>query len=236
MLTSAKHFGAISLPPIKEVNAGHKAATEAAKAAKSHKPVVTSRTLAVMPLGAPDPRTAGDSVLTNTISRIASIKGNEKQMDAHKPFVLWLDLQDPTVWMLPISEKQLAPLYTEMRDGEVGTGALWFALYGRKDDPMIEMQGCDYRAIKMLHDGRFAQSPRVSAVIFAMPRVTVLMEHPSPSFPISPRFRASLLKLPFFTLDRSVCEWKTGLVVSYLDFQRTMVAEAARALVGFNPP
>lgn len=216
----------------------HKALEEKVKAKRAANPgkgTVTTSVMEVIPFGAPDPKKSGDSVLTNVISRVCSIKSNEKQSDSEKPFVLWLDLQDPTVWPLPISDEQLAPLYTAIRDGAVGTGGLWFALHGRKNDPMIEMQGCDYREIPMLHDGRFAQTKRVSAVVYSLPDKTVLMEHPSPAYPIPPGCRASLLKLPFFALDRSVCEWKPGIVTSYLDFQRKMVAAAAKALVAFNP-
>ena len=209
---------------------------QATRAANPGKPTITMSEMEVIPFGAPDPKKSGDSVLTNAISRVCSIKSNEEQSDPEKPFVLWLDLQDPTVWGLPMADEQLAPLYTEGRDGNVGVGALWFALYGRKNDPILEMQGCDYRAIRMLHDGRFVRTNRVAAVVYSLPHRTVLMEHPSPARPVTPKFRASLLKVPFFALDRSVCEWKPGLVTSYLDFQREMVDAAAKALVAFNPP
>jgi hypothetical protein len=56
---------------------------------------------------------------------------------------------------VPISEVQLSPLYTKPMDRRVGSGGLWFSLYGRKGDPMIEMRGLDYRIVRMLHDGRF---------------------------------------------------------------------------------
>jgi hypothetical protein len=189
-----------------------------------------------VPLGAPDRSKAGDSVLTNAISRICNIKKEEKQIDPSKPFVLWLDLQDPIVWGPSIAEQQLAPIYSEPKYGQVGTGALWFALYGRKGDPMIEMQGCDYRQVSMLHDGRFTLSAKISAVVYSLPRATILMEHPSPAMPLPPHFRASLLKTPFFRLELSQCEWTPGIVASYLNVQRTMVAETAKALVAFNPP
>jgi hypothetical protein len=100
---------------------------------------------------------------------------------------------------------------------------------------MLEMRGLDYREIAMLHDGRFALTEGVSAVVYSLPSLTVLMEHPSPALPIPAGIRASLLKAPFFGLDRSVSEWKPGLVQSYLRFQREMVAATAKALVASNP-
>jgi hypothetical protein len=209
-------------------------AVEKAKSANPNKPLIMMSPVSVTPMGAPNPDKAGDSILTNAISRICSTKSGERQSDPNKPFVLWLDLQDPTVWGLPISDEQLAPLWTQ-RDGAIGSGALWFALYGRKDDPMMEMRGCDYREITMLHDGRFALSNRVSAVIYSLPSLTVVMEHPSPALPIPPLSRSFLLKLPFFALDRSVCAWEPGLVQSYLALQRETVAATAKALVASNP-
>ncbi len=220
--------------------ADHKKAVQQASAGQA---VVTTAVLDVMPFGAPDPAKQGDSLLTNAISRIASIKQDEHQIDPAKPFVLWLDLQDPTVWGLPISEEQLAPLYTEVKDGEVGSGALWFALYGRKGEPMIESVGCDYRIRQMLHDGRFFQTMKshggptlVSAVVYSLPEATVLMEHPDASQPLPPNFRASLLKAPFFCLDRSLCEWSTGIVSARIDAEKKAVDAAATALTTFNLP
>lgn len=206
---------------------------EAAKEANPGKAFVDTSAIDVTPLGAPNPEKAGDSVLTNAISRICAIKANERQSDPTKAFVLWLDLQDPTVWGLPISDEQLAPLWTG-HEGHVESGALWYALYGREGDPMMEMRGCDYREIAMLHDGRFEKTNRLSAVVYSLPSLTVLMEHPSPTLPLPPALRVSLLKVPFLGLDRSVCEWKAGLVRSYLDLQRETVAAAAKALVASN--
>ena len=126
--------------------------------------------------------------------------------------------------------------------GEVGTGALWFALYGRKGDRMIETEGFTYRVRKMLHDGRFFQEmkkahggpTRISAVVYSMPRATVLMENPSTPLPLPPKFRAELLKTPHFRLDRSICEWKPGLVKCRINVEREMVEAAAQALLTFN--
>ena len=217
------------------------AKVEAAKKANAATTAVITGELEVTPFGDPNPITLGDSVLTNAISRIASIKDEETQIDPDKRFVLWLDLQDPTVWGLSIAEQQLAPLYTESKEGEVGTGALWFALYGREGDPMIETECFSYRVRNMLHHGRFFQTmkatgkpTRISAVVYSMPRATVLMENPSPALPLPLRFRASLLKAPFFLLDRSLCEWEPGLVKARVDQEHKAIKATANALSAFT--
>ena len=225
----------------RKLHAQHQAVVQRHQSAKRGKVVITITNLWVAVFGAPKVGKVGDSVLTNAISRIAGIKGDEKQVDPAKPFLLWLDFQDPTVWGFSLSEEQLAPLYTESKDGRVGAGALWFALYGRKGDPMIEGDGFIYRVVKMLHHGRFFQRmrahgkrTRLSAVVYSMPSATVLMENPSAARRLPPRFRAELLKLPFFCLDRSICEWKPGLVKSRIKVERKTVKAAATALQTFN--
>jgi hypothetical protein len=100
----------------------------------------------------------------------------------------------------------------------------------------IEMQGCDYRQIAMLHPGRFALSTKISAVVYSLPKATVLMEHPAPARFLPARFRASMLKAPFFRLEFSLCEWKPGLVKSQMYAAHDMVSTAAKALLAFNPP
>lgn len=220
---------------IKEQKEQHKTSVEAAKERKANPDEIVSvygPCIAVMPFGTPEKM--GDSVLTNAISRIAAIKAGEKQSDPEKPFVLWLDFQDLTVFGLSIPLEQLAPLYSKGQSGDVGAGALWYALYGRKCDPMIQMQSLDYGTILMLHDGKFEQSKKVSAVVYSMPRTTILMEHPSPTHRIPPSFRASLLKLPFSDLNLSICEWEPGLVQSRLDLERKVVEATVKALSQFN--
>jgi hypothetical protein len=214
----------------------HKANVAKATAA-GNRMAITTGAIGVTPFGAPDHSKPGDSVLTNTISRICGIKKDDRQIDPAKPFVLWLDLQDPTVWgYLSISSGQLVPMYTESKDGAAGSGGLWYALYGKKNDPMMQMQGLDYRSVPMLHDGRFALSAGISAVIYSLPKATVLFENPKPARPLPVRCRVSLLKAPFFRLDLSICEWSSGLVRSTVDLQKTMAAAAVSTLVGSNPP
>ena len=146
---------------------------EAHNKPRSTKNTVTLSITEVFPTGTPKTGKKGDFVLTNTISKIAAIKQNEKQLDKNKPFILWLDLQDSGVWALPLAEQLFSPLYSELRDGRISSGPFWFALYGRKNDPLIELRGFDYRSTPMAHDGRFYQTmashggpTRVSAVVF----------------------------------------------------------------------
>jgi hypothetical protein len=91
------------------------------------------------------------------------------------------------------------------------------------------------------HDGRFFQimkarggPTRVSAVVYSRPVATILMENPNAAPPLPPRFRAALMKVPRFCLDRSIIEWKPGLVVEAIERDRDMIVAAAKALEGFD--
>lgn len=220
----------------------HAAKVDEARSANVAMPVITFGEIEVFPTGAPMAGKVGDSVLTNTISRVASIKLNEKQVDPSKPFVLWLDLQDPEVWGLPLADELFRPLYTMASEGSVSSGPFWFALYGRAGDPLLESCGYSYRSTQMLHPGRFFQTikshsgpTRLSGVVYSLPRATILMENPEAAHPLPERFRAAMLKAPFFRLDLSILEWRPGLVRQIIDLDRQIIDAAIGALENFDP-
>jgi hypothetical protein len=224
-----------------EVRTKHKEAVQSAQVAGAHKNVVTIGETEIFPTGRPDPGKPGDTWVTNTISRIASIKEKETQIDPEKPFVLWLDLHDQTVWGFPLDLEFFRPLFSEGREGYINSGPFWFALYGKKGDPLLYSQSYDYRSHPLLHDGRFFQTikshkgpTRISAVVFSTPDATIIMENPEPKHSLPSRFRASFMKAPRFCLDRSIMEWSTGLVAKIVEQDREMVHAAASALRSYD--
>ncbi len=163
----------------------------------------------------------GDSVLTNAVAKIVGTKGGEKQADPAKPFVLWLDFQDPTVFPFGLDDVQFTPIWAHR--GSVESGAVWMALYGRKGDQLVEMTGSSQHHIRTLqHEGRFYQTKRLSAIVFSTIESVVLMEHPDPDIPVPSSFRAAMLRTPKFRLDLSICEWQPSLVK-----QRTLIEREA---------
>jgi hypothetical protein len=138
-----------------EHEARHREAVKRAQKENRVGNVVTTAVTEIFPTGAPDPDKPGDTWVTNTIQRISAIKAGEKQIDAERPFVLWLDLHDPTVWGLPLDLEFFRPLFTETHEGMVNSGPFWFALYGTKGMPLLHSRGYDYRSMPMAHNGRF---------------------------------------------------------------------------------
>lgn len=222
-----------------ELDARHAVNVQQALSSGRKGSVVTTGVVEVFPYGAPTPGKAGDAVTTNAISRIASVKGKEHQIDPAKPFVLWLDLQDETVWGIPVADENFSPAYSQMNEGYVDAGIFWNALYGRKGDPLLLSKGYNYDSMPLAHEGRFYQTikggpSRVSAFIFSLPRATVLMENPNAPHPLPPKFRAAILKLPFFRLDISLIDWEPGVVSSLITAQRRALVAAEGALKAFD--
>jgi hypothetical protein len=199
---------------------------------------VTSSEAAIAPFGSPDPKKPGDSILSNVISRIASIKASEHQAHAKKPFVVWVDLQSNESMLFDYSH-QLQPL--TCWHGAVSSGGYWYGLYGRKGDVILEGGGGMTRRNIMQHEGRYFQvmkhgdPTRVSAFIFSSPKTTALMENPEPANTISPSFRKRALNLPWFEMDLSLMNWSDGLVKEMVRIQREYIASVVAAM-GFKGP
>jgi hypothetical protein len=225
-----------------DLSAAHRKAVAAARSTGSTKNVVTSGEKEVFPTGAPKPGKKGDTWVTNTISRIAAIKEKEHQIDPELPFVLWLDLHDYSVWGFALDLEFFRPLFSEGKEGYVNSGPFWFALYGKKGDPLLYSQSFDYRSMSLAHDGRFFQTmtkshggpTRVSAVVFSTVGATMVMENPNAIHPLPKRVRAALMKVPDFRLDLSIMEWEPGLVSSTVEQDRKVVVAAATTLGKFD--
>jgi len=225
-----------------ELRAKHQKDVAESRAKGETKNVVTSAEKEVFPTGAPKPGKKGDTWVTNTISRIASIKEKEHQIDPERPFVLWLDLQDYSVWGFALNLEFFRPLFSEGREGYVNSGPFWFALYGKKGDPLLYSQSFDYRSLPLAHDGRFYQTmtqahggpTRISAVVYSAAGATMVMENPNAAHPLPDRFRAALMKVPDFRLDLSIMEWEPGLVSSTIEQDREMVVATVNTLQKFD--
>jgi hypothetical protein len=193
--------------------------------------VTTVGTLA--PFGAPNPNKEGDSVLTNVIQRVAGIKDREHQAAAEQSFVVWADLQSVETMRFDYSD-HLAVIMND--NGRLLSGGYWHALYGRKDDPLFEGGDLKQEMSKMLHDGRYyatmkhGHPTRLSGILFASPRSTAFMEHPSPVYPVPTAFRRLLINIPRFDVDRSLANWSDGLVLRTVKLQRQMIAGIVNTL------
>jgi len=179
------------------------------------------------PFGAPNPDKEGDSILTNVIQRVAGIKDREHQAAVEQPFVVWADLQSVETMRFDYSD-HLAVIMND--NGRLLSGGYWYALYGRKGDPLFEGGYLKQETSKMLHEGRYhatmkhGDPTRLSGILFASPRSTAFMEHPAPVNPVPTAFRKLLINIPRFDIDASLANWSVGLVSKTVELQRQMIA------------
>ena len=175
------------------------------------------------PGGAPDPSKRHDSVQTNLISKVCSIKANETQLADDRPSVLIADFSD--FGYPPF--KELVEHTSPIIRGNNGftSGALWYAMYGWRDAPVFE--GPLNMPPRMLHEGRFSElrdpKSKLSGVLFVLPEDAVLLENPAPNHRLTRDVRLSLCAYPWFDIAHSVLDWETGDAKRQLELQRNMI-------------
>ena len=176
------------------------------------------------PGGAPDPTKPHDSVQTNVISRICGIKKEETQISGNYPSILIVDLTSfgGRHGGALFGSEQTAPMIS----GHHGltSGALWYAVYGWKDAPVLEE--AYYKRVRMQHDGRFRiknRSTKYSAVLYVLSESSVLLENPWAKHRLRDDSRFALCRYPWFDLTRSICDWKNGLVERQIELQRESI-------------
>jgi len=183
---------------------------------------VTTAATIVSPLGAPTSGKAGDFYITNEISRIASIKQRGHQVVEGVPFVLWLDFQEPDVWLFPQQEHYCQPIFGG-EHGRVKSGFIWWALYGEKDDSIVHFENYT-RLTPMAHPGKFAQDKRISAIVVSLSNTTLVFEHPDPSVRMPAWLRHRLFLLPQIEMDNSWLELAPGMVSNAVQAAKKRVA------------
>jgi len=150
------------------------------------------------PFGAPS---AGDSVTTVAIQKVAQIKQKEEQkknqFSPTSPSILWIDFQDET-WQLILGPESALPV--NLWNDEYYSGVLWYGFYGWKGAPIFEgetkLQRPRRAVARMQHNGRFRNNTNIDAVIVLLMQYTFLFENPLSSKPVSPTIMEKLLRLP----------------------------------------
>lgn len=175
------------------------------------------------PGGAPDPDDPNDSVQTNVISKVCSIKQSEKQIEGDLAALL---IADFSAFEEPGFEGLLKHASPIIR-GHNGftSGALWYAMYGWTNAPVFEE--LNELLPRMQHEGRFSQlrqpKSKLSGVLFVLPEAAVLLENPAPVHRLDPETRLALCTYPWFDIAHSVLDWEPGTAQCVIDLQRKMI-------------
>lgn len=187
---------------------------------------VTFTTQILHPGGVPDLSKPFDSVQANVISKLCAAKGPEKQMDANRVSVLWLDLS----YFIEINNSlidQTHPL-TSCRHG-LSSGAIWHAFYGWKGAPLADVGR--HGRVKMGHDGRFrlaaTSKSHLAATLVSFEQGVVLFENPWAERRLPAGFRQACLGLPWFRLENSIADWTAGEAETRIELGKRLVEALA---------
>jgi len=112
------------------------------------------------------PQRPKDNTQYEAVSKFSGIKECKegKQFSKDAISILWIDLNDPTIFPFSLAE-QCQPILTF--NGKITSGAFWYAFYGKKGDWIYNDFGFSLcNAVKMEFDGRFKRGTLIDFVIF----------------------------------------------------------------------
>jgi hypothetical protein len=170
---------------------------------------------------------------------ICSIKAKETQFAEGLPSILWIDFRHLGQWPAVLTEKQSSPLISG-RHGTLCSGAIWYAFFGWNGAPVFDDKiGGGYTVTPMAHDGRFykgaIKSSRYSAAIICLQKATILFENPVTKTPLTDEQRATLTRLPWFSLEYSAAEWRPGDLDRAHELARSMISALEKHAGHSNP-
>jgi len=169
--------------------------------------------ISVSPYGRPG---NGEYSVENAISRMASIKADEKQFNNDSFNVLWIDLQDES-WIFNDYEA-IWPIFSGTTNN-ICSGYIWNSLYGQKGLPLFEFGSLERRAIKqgkgMQHYGRFAceNTPKKSIVdlaIISFPRYKIAFQNPNRESLSQNLIWRKILSISSLDVSKSWINWPDG--------------------------
>lgn len=115
---------------------------------------ITTQIAVQDPFGFPDENKPGDSTTANMISKICARKGSESQLASNEDSLLFVDLQ--TVPISTVMIEHVTPILYG-NSGEVTSGAIWYAFYGKKGYPIFESANPYWwkrvNCVRMQHNG-----------------------------------------------------------------------------------
>ncbi len=182
----------------------------------------------IFPFGWPERKI--DNVQGEATSKLASIKQKEHQFDSDSINILWVDLKDPTLWVLDFGVEQFLPL-SAFRE-EITSGAFWHAFYAKKGTPIFDnlsMHGMPSRIYTMEYDGRFWNDSLIDFVIADTRTDQIVFQNHTREGSIPTELLQGIHRLFAFNLELSWLDWpKKGQLVNRIQMELDRI-EAYRA-------
>ncbi len=172
----------------------------------------------VTPFGKPR---KNENVTENVISRLCSIKQEEKQFSKEEPSILWVDFQDE-LWDITLKPDSVLPIRSW--NGGLYSGEIWYSLFGYKDAPIFEGETTKLRhkreTIRMRHDGRFRNGSIVDAVIYSFLGKIIAIENPYSQKSLPEWFWYKFIGIRNFQFELSLLNWPDNKLDKQIENQK----------------
>lgn len=159
------------------------------------------------PLGLPQgtvPTTQAECV--SSISQIKEHKVH--QFSESEISILWLDFNDPGIWLIPLDSDQALPVMSG-RESLI-SGCFWSAFYAEKSDAVFDnlnVQGMSPKPYRMEFTGRFNRDARIDFVIIDTLRDAIVFQNHKGAKSIPDQLFRDFFRLPRFSLKLSWLDW-----------------------------
>lgn len=193
---------------------------------------VAVRETSVSPFGKPD---KGEYALENAISRVSSIKEDERQFGKSDFNILWIDFQHES-WYF---EGPLAamPLYNADL-GNYLSGYVWYAFYGIEGLPMFELASFEKKALRqgkgLAHNGRYFRKTNgefesiVDLAVVSWGRKSILLENPNRGQQLTDGTWCKLMQTPHLDYASSWIDWPEKFLEERIALTHKMLFELNR--------
>jgi len=141
-------------------------------------------------------------------SKLAAIKQKEHQFDENSINILWVDLKDPTLWVLDFGIEQFLPI-SAFRE-EITSGAFWNAFYAKKGTyifDQLSMHGLASRIYKIEYNGRFWGKSLIDFVIADTRTDQIIFQNHKRDSCSPNKLFQSLHRLFGFNIELSWLDW-----------------------------
>lgn len=171
-----------------------------------------------------------EQIVENIISKLCAIKQNETQVNPKYCNILWIDLQDETLF--DIDGATLCLPFSSWQN-KLYSGGAYYAFYGWKGAPIFdghEIVEEDLTNLgSMKHDGRFEKASSYDAVILSLCDSTVVFENPSAKIPIPKILKKKLLNLFKFKIEFSMINWSSeNILKERIQINKKLILELSK--------
>lgn len=170
-----------------------------------------------------------DNVQGEAVSKFAQIKQDEHQFNKDKLNVLYVDLLDSKTQGMDVVSEQCVP-FIAAPQGIYVSGAIWWAMYGKKRDPIWSNYASEWCAGKpylLEFEGKLNKKSKIDFVIFALPFKTVVFQNPYRKIPqkaVLKMTKWNRLSLSESWLDIGFCCFRKKIALKKLEIHRFIKA------------